>query len=68
MPYVTRRLLVSVLACGVSMAGVLATSGTASAAQCPPGYALNPMNTQQCTPTDMPTDPSGAIPPGSQPN
>lgn len=61
---------------GLGLVGVVALDGTAAAstgmapeivkmAQCPPGYSLNPQDTQQCTPGNSNTDPSGAIPPGS---
>ncbi|WP_028936533.1 hypothetical protein [Pseudonocardia spinosispora] len=55
----TRTCLVAgALAVGLGLAGVItvaapASSTTNEAAQCPPGYSLNPQNTQQCIPNDQ---------------
>lgn len=56
----TRTCLVAgAMAVGLGLTGVVTvtaapvSSTTNQAAQCPPGYTLNPQNTQQCIPADQ---------------
>ncbi|WP_156934760.1 hypothetical protein [Pseudonocardia spinosispora] len=49
-------LVVGAVAASLGLVGTAAMATPAvsyQAAQCPPGYTLNPQNTQQCVPSDQ---------------
>jgi hypothetical protein len=63
----TVGLVGGVLLPATALASPVTSAGTVfKSVQCPNGYALNPQDTQQCTPKSSPTDGSLAIPPGSE--
>jgi hypothetical protein len=70
-----RSLVSGVVALVVGLVGGVALTGAAAAPvtstvalfksmQCPPGYILNPQNTQQCVPWNNPYG-GTSVPPGS---